>query len=139
MGSGFNEIPGGRTSTKIFPNLGDNHGSQELVRLLQYMKESRIDNPGILVRDSRILELDQIVKEVKESEEWEAVKMNILEVGLERGRAEGHKAGLSEGICALIQLCQELGMTREETKNRLVEKFPSILEQADEYMEHYWK
>ena len=40
--------------------------------MLQYMKETRIDNPNILVKDSRILELDDIVQEVKASEEWEA-------------------------------------------------------------------
>lgn len=39
-----------------------------------------MENPEIIVKDSRLLELDEIVNEVKESEEWEAVKMNILEI-----------------------------------------------------------
>ena len=103
------------------------------------MKESRIDNSNILVKDSRILELDQIVTEVKESDEWEAVKMNILEVGIERGREEGHKAGLTEGICAFIQLCQELGMSRDETQQKVAEKFPAIEDQVADYMRCYWK
>lgn len=38
------------------------------------MKDTRIDNPNILVKDLRILELDDIVQEVKASEEWEAVR-----------------------------------------------------------------
>ena len=54
------------------------NGSQELISLLQYMKDTRIDNPEILVKDSRILELDNIVQEVKSSEEWEGVRMTIL-------------------------------------------------------------
>ena len=46
------------------------NGEPELVSLLQYMKETHLDNPEILVRDARIIELDQVVQEVKESEEW---------------------------------------------------------------------
>jgi DNA-binding NarL/FixJ family response regulator len=53
------------------------------------MKSTRIDNPEIIVKDSRILELDEIVTEVKCSEEWEAVKMNILEVGIQQGLQQG--------------------------------------------------
>lgn len=34
------------------------------------------------------LKLDQVVSEVKESEEWEGVKMSILSVGIEKGNAE---------------------------------------------------
>lgn len=34
-----------------------------LVSMLQYMKETRIDNPEIIVKDSQILELDEIVTE----------------------------------------------------------------------------
>lgn len=45
------------------------NGSQELVSMLQYRKETRIDNPEIPVKYPRILELDHIVTEVKESEE----------------------------------------------------------------------
>ena len=63
--------------------MSSKNGTPELISMLQYMKECRIDNPNILVKDSRIRELDDIVTEVKSSEEWEAVKMNILEIGIE--------------------------------------------------------
>ena len=76
-------------TTKIFLNMASKNGSQELISLLQYMKDTRIENPNILVKDSRILELDDIVQEVKASEEWEAVKMNILEIGIEKGTERG--------------------------------------------------
>ena len=121
-------------TTKIFLNMTSLNGSQELISLLQYMKETRIDNPDILVKDSRILELDHIVTKVKQSEEWEAVQMNILEVGIERGRTEG----LEEGICALIQTCQELGHSREETEQKVKEKFPAFIDKVQDYMERYW-
>ena len=44
------------------------------------MKKTDIDNPEILIKDKRILEIDEIVTEVKESEEWEGIEMNILEI-----------------------------------------------------------
>ena len=49
-------------TTKIFLNMTSKNGSQELISLLQYMKDTRIENPNIIVKDSRILELDEIVK-----------------------------------------------------------------------------
>ena len=67
------------------------NGSQELISLLQYMKETRLDNPEVLVKDKRIVELDEIVTEVKESEEWEGIKMNILDIGIARGEEESMK------------------------------------------------
>ena len=36
--------------------------------------------------------MDEIVNEVKQSAEWEAVKMNILEIGIKKGRQEGLQA-----------------------------------------------
>ena len=74
---------------KIFLNMTSKNGRPELISLLQYMKNTTLDNPEILVRDKRIRKLDQIVKEVKQSEEWEAAKMNILEIGIEKGQNKG--------------------------------------------------
>ena len=50
------------------------------------------------VKDKRIVELNDIVEEVKESEEWEAVKMNILEIGIEKGIEQGLQQGLQQGV-----------------------------------------
>lgn len=83
---------------KIFLNMKSKNGRPELVSLLQYMKNTRIDNPEMPVQDRRIEKLDRIVREVKQSEEWEAVKMNILEIGLQKGKELGIKYGLEEGM-----------------------------------------
>ena len=66
---------------KIFLNMTSKDGSKELVSLLQYMKNTSLNNPEIESKDERIIRLDEIVTEVKESEEWEAVQMNILPGG----------------------------------------------------------
>ena len=88
----------GDGTKKLFLNMSSKNGRPELVSLLQYMKNTTLDNPEIIVKDRRIVELDRIVTEVKRSEEWEAVKMNILEIGIAKGREEGHEAGVKEGI-----------------------------------------
>ena len=57
--------------------MASKNGSKELISLLQYMKDTRLDNPEIKVKDERLIELDRIVSE--------AVEMNILEVGISNG------------------------------------------------------
>ena len=85
-------------TTKIFLNMSSYNGRPELVSLLQYMKHTNLDNPGILVQDERIVKLDSVVEEVKQSEEWEAVKMNILDIGIKKGREEGRAEEIIDKI-----------------------------------------
>lgn len=80
-----------------------------------------MDNPEILVQAPRIVELDQIVQEVKESEEWEAVKMSILSIGIERGIEKGREEGLCEGIRAgILALLGKLGPVPESLKKEIL-------------------
>lgn len=62
---------GGRT-TKIFLNMTSKNGSQKLISLLQYMKNTDINNPDITVRDERLPEPDKIMAKFIQSEEGEA-------------------------------------------------------------------
>lgn len=113
-------------TTKIFLNMTSKNGSKELVSLLQYMKNTNLDNPEVSVRDERIVTLDKIVSEVKESEEWEAVQMNILEVGISRGIEQGIEQGdairLVKSVENVIQnlhvsieeACKIIGTSEEE-------------------------
>ncbi|MBD5475220.1 MAG: Rpn family recombination-promoting nuclease/putative transposase [Lachnospiraceae bacterium] len=84
-------------TSKIFLNMTSKNGRSELVSLLQYMKHTTLDNENVTVKDERILDLDRIVGEVKQSEEWEAVRMNILEIGMARGEEIGLERGLEKG------------------------------------------
>lgn len=92
------ELPLEDGTKKIFLNMTSKNGTPELVSLLQYMKNTTLDNDEIVVRDERILELDRIVEEVRQSEEWEAVRMNILEIGIKKGLEEGMEKGIEKGI-----------------------------------------
>lgn len=125
----------GDGTTKIFLNMSSKKGSKDLVSLLQYMKETTLENPNILVKDKRILELDHIVAEVKESEEWEAMQMNILEIGIEKGIEQG----IEQGVQGMIAVCREFGYTKEETLQQVQEKCEIPSQKAQELLEKYWK
>lgn len=115
-------------TTKIFLNMSSKNGSKELVSLLQYMKDTRIDNPDIMVKDSRILELDDIVQEVKASEEWEAVKMNILEIGIEKGTEIGIERGIKQGLQQkLVELVE-----KKLAKGYSIAEIADMLEESEE-------
>ncbi|MDE7259594.1 MAG: Rpn family recombination-promoting nuclease/putative transposase [Lachnospiraceae bacterium] len=117
-------------TSKIFLNMTSRNGRPELISLLQYMKNTTLDNSDIIVKDERILHLDKIVGEVKQSEEWEAVKMNILEIGLAQGIEQGIQRGTEIGSrrtlirnvesamknfnIDLQQACEGLGTSVEE-------------------------
>ena len=114
-------------TTKIFLNMSSKNGSKELVSLLQYMKNTRLDNPEIQVKDERIVELDKIVSEVKESEEWEAVQMNILEVGISKGMEQGISTGEIQKLVSLVCKKMEKGNSVEEIADMLEEE-PEVIQ-----------
>ena len=118
-------------TTKIFLNMTSKNGSKELISLLQYMKSTDINNPEIQVKDKRLLDLNKIVTQVKESEEWEAVKMDILDIGIQKG--------IEQGIKALIETCEEVQISKEDTMQKIMEKFKLEKSQAEEYLQKYWK
>ena len=58
---------------------------------------------------------------------------------LEDERQEGREEGRQVGLQALIETCQELGMTKEQATDKVVQKFNIPKEKAAEYMCKYWK
>ena len=89
---------------KIFLNMTSKNGRPELVSLLQYMKYTTLDNEDVTEKDNRILDLDKIVREVKQSEEWEAVEMNIFEIGVEHGKELGIEQGILKTLVRSVEL-----------------------------------
>ena len=115
---------------KIFLNMSSKNGSKELVSLLQYMKETTLNNPE--VEDERIVKLDRIVREVKESEEWEDVQMNILEIGISKGELRGQ--GLK--IISLVRKKMKRNMSPEEIAD-LLEEEPFIIKGLYDILEEH--
>jgi vacuolar-type H+-ATPase catalytic subunit A/Vma1 len=81
------------------------------------MKNTDINNPDIIVKDERLLELDAIVGEVRESEEWEAVRMDLIDIGINRGIIQGISQGELKKLIAQV--------SKKKAKNC------SVLETAD--------
>ena len=102
---------------KIFLNMTSRNGRPELISLLQYMKHTTLENSEILVKDERIAQLDEIVTEIKQSEEWEAVRMSILSIGLERGMKKGVAWGIAKSI---LDILEETGPVSEKTREMIL-------------------
>ena len=119
------EVPGLHLddgTKKIFLNMTSRNGRPELISLLQYMKNTTLDNPEIIVNDKRIQSLDRIMNEVKQSEEWEAVKMNILEIGIEKGIEKGIEQGKAASI---LELLEETGKVSEQLRQKILDQHDS--------------
>lgn len=52
------DLPLDDGTSKIFLNMTSHNGRPELISLLQYMKETTLDNSNIIVQDKRITDLD---------------------------------------------------------------------------------
>lgn len=105
-------------TSKIFLNMSSKNGRPELISLLQYMRYTTLDNEDVIVKDKRLLDLDRVVGEVKQSEEWEAVRMNILEIGIEKGSREtlirNVESAMKNLDLDLQKACKALGTSVEE-------------------------
>lgn len=85
-------------------------------------------------KDERIVKLDAIVSEVKQSEEWEAVRMSILSIGIEQGIEKGIKKGIKKGRVEsrtqdILIILSQFGVVPEDLRERILrEKNMEVLE-----------
>lgn len=104
------------------------------------MKNTTLDNPEILIKDKRIVELDSIVAEVRESEEWEETSMTILEIGMAKGEEIGMTKGEYKKLVSLVCKKMEKGYTVENMMEILEEDestIRAIVEIARKYAPKY--
>ncbi len=59
--------------------------------------------------------------------------------GVELGRLEGLEQGRLEGIESLIKVCNDFGISKEETASKIVVHFSLPLETAKTYTDQYWQ
>lgn len=62
-----------------------------------------------------------------------------LEQGREQGLQQGMEQGIEQGIVAVIETCQELGLSSQDTLEKLMDKFSLSESAADEHMKKYWR
>ena len=58
---------------------------------------------------------------------------------LEEKEESGKREGRKQGIQALIETCQELGLSRHDTTKRVGKKFSLNVDDTEKYLEKYWK
>lgn len=63
----------------------------------------------------------------------------ILERGIERGIEQGIERGIEQGVKAFVEVCKELGVSKEETEEKVQTKFALSWERAEECVEKYYK
>lgn len=92
---------------------------------------------SVLTQDDRFEEMQNGAQgEVKTMCE---VLDRAINKGRIEGRAEGMAEGRAEGIQALVESCQELGVSAEAVKMQLVKKFSMTEQEAQQKLELYWK
>ena len=61
-----------------------------------------------------------------------------IEKGMAMGMEKGIKKGIEKGASALISACQEVGLTYDSTRKKLIEKLELDASTASRYMEEFW-
>ena len=89
---------------------------------------------GIL-RKNRGEIVDSILTEWDENEYREFLKEESWKEGHESGKLEG----IREGIIGMIQLCQDLQLSQNETLLKIKNAFSLEDEDAQHYIDEYWK
>jgi hypothetical protein len=98
---------------------------------------------GILLPSNAFVRaLDDEVHKAIENKEWRREYMTLymrdLE-NIEKGREEGREAERRESIKALIEICQELSVSKENMIMKLMEKYHLKKEEAKQLVEQHWK
>lgn len=63
-----------------------------------------------------------LLTEYNEAETMEYLRRETQEIGREEGREEGQEEGRQQGRQILIETCRELGVSIEQTKDKLCTK-----------------
>ena len=112
--------------------------SQSLRDMLKYMEDTRLEN----VTNEDIHRIHEFVERAKHRKE---VGINYMKMWEERrliqreALAEGRAEGRAESIGVVIETCQDLHETKEDTTVRLEKSFKISKEEALEYIKKYWK
>ncbi len=136
-----NEVILGDKTAKIFFNTKGNEAdiSEEAKHFLRYLESKETGSE--LTR-----ELDKEIERVKSNETWRREYMKSIlfwqeerHEAREEGREEGLREGREKGIDIYIELCQEMSVPKEQAFRKLQEKYELNKEEAEGYLNKYWK
>ena len=119
-------------------NLAEGMKHQEAVE--QAVDECiRNDILAEILRKNRSEIVNSILTEWDENEYREFLKEESWKEGHESGKLEGKIEGIREGIIRMIQLCQDLHLSQNETLLKIKNAFSLEDEDAQHYIDKYWK
>lgn len=93
------------------------------------------------VQDNLTQRIEEAVGKARKNEMWRSEYMKELlhdDDVKEEGRAEGRIEGIETGIACAISICKELGLSFEETSERIRSKFQLPEEEVQQDMKKYW-
>ena len=62
-----------------------------------------------------------------------------IEKGIRKGVRKGVRQGVQRGIKALVETCQEFGLTQTETVAKIINKFSMSQDEGMKYTQRYWQ
>ena len=93
--------------------------------------------------DERLLELKENVQNEDGGINMCGAVDQMIAEGMERGLAQGMERGIAQekvwGIRNMIEVCQELGGTYDNTQFQVEMRYHLSQEEAGKYMKQYWK
>lgn len=101
------------------------------------MEESAYDVAVAFSGAEELVELKKFYKEERNVNMCQALK-EMLQDERDEGRVEGRIEGRMEVMELLIQTCEELGLSKEATSNKIKTKFLLSDEETEDYLSKYW-
>ncbi len=136
----------GATTIYLYTRGTQNVPSQALKDMLQFLENSTKNN----VTNENLENIHRLMDEIKRDRKvginymhtWERERMIKAEgreegrvEGLAEGLAEGRAEGLSRGAFGIIEICRELGVSKEETIEKLQKNLDITYETALQYLQ----
>ena len=127
-------------ATRIFINTKGNNRekfTEEFLELMAYINKTTEETASKL-KSERVKLIHKRVQQVRTSEKMGVKVMQWweeLEYAKDDARAEGSVKGSAK---TLIETCREFGVTKEEIKERLINKLALSEEEAENYMKQYY-
>ena len=118
---GFLQLESNKEALKSYVNRHE--------EVFRNLSDDAYDMISVMTHSDELMECRDDFEQEDRGDMCQAIKEMI-----EDGRQEGRQ----EGIKAFVELCQELGIPKEDTLLKLQEKF-TLTEPAEAYLERYWK
>ena len=128
---------------RIFINTKGNNDeefSQEFLDFMKYITDTT-DELAEQTESKKIKTVHENVKKIRQSEKMGVKYMQLWEEKLmirEAGREEGREEGMRAGMKALIEMCREAGLSKEDTMSKIKEKCELTDQDAEKYLTKYW-